>query len=361
MSDRYRARQGAVRNQLAEVQVEAFVVTTLSNIRWLTGFTGSAGMMLLTRDRCRLITDFRYAVQAPSEVGEAADVLVERTSVWGRLTELLETGGWGRVGYEPHTLPARDAGRLKRAVGGALVDGAEVVERLREVKDDGEIALIRAAGALAIDALDEVVATVRPGDRELDVAARLESALRSRGSEWHPFETIVATGDRSALPHARTSTKLLKGGDLLLIDFGAKVEGYCSDITRTFVLGPADDRQRTIHALVARAQRVAREEIRAGMSGRTADALARDIIVQGGHGDAFGHSLGHGIGLEVHEGPRLAATVDRPIPAGAVVTVEPGIYLPGWGGVRLEDDVWLSGEGPVLLTDGQTDLIELDF
>ncbi|HET9065068.1 MAG TPA: Xaa-Pro peptidase family protein [Gemmatimonadales bacterium] len=361
MSDRHRARQEAVRAQLATVDVEAFVVTTLANIRWLTGFTGSAAMLLLTRDRCRLITDFRYAVQAPSEVAEAADVLVERASVWGRLAELLDAGGWGRVGYEPHTLPARDARRLKRAVAGALIDGAEVVERLREVKDDGEVALIRAAGALAIDALAEAVATVRPGDRELDVAARLEAALRSRGSEWHPFETIVATGERSALPHARTSTKALRRGDLLLIDFGAKVEGYCSDITRMFVLGPADDRQRTIHGLVASAQRTAREGIRAGMSGRTADALARDIIVQGGHGEAFGHSLGHGIGLDVHEGPRLATTVDRPIPEGAVVTVEPGIYLPGWGGVRLEDDVWLTADGPVLLTDGRTALIELDF
>jgi Xaa-Pro aminopeptidase len=202
---------------------------------------------------------------------------------------------------------------------------------------------------------------VRAGERELDVAARLEAALRRRGSEWHPFETIVASGPRSALPHARTTSRRLEPGDLLLIDFGAKVDGYCADITRMAVLGPPDDQQRSVHALVEEAQRAAREGIRAGMSGREADALARSVIAARGHGDAFGHSLGHGLGLEVHEGPRLATTVEEAIPAGAVVTVEPGIYLPGWGGVRLEDDVWLGPAGPVLLTDGQTGLVQLDI
>lgn len=361
MSSPYLTRQDAVRRDLAPAGIEAMVVTTLSNIRWLTGFTGSAGIVLLSPERCRLITDFRYAVQAPMEVGEAADVLVERASVWGRLTELIESGGWGRIAHEPHLLPARDTKRIRRAVAGSLLDGAEVIERLREVKDAEEVALIRAAGTLALDALAEILPTIRPGDRELDVAARLEAALRIRGSEWHPFETIVASGERSALPHARTSTRPLGRGDFLLIDFGAKVGGYCSDLTRTFVLGGADQRQREIYQVVASAQRTAREEIRAGMSGRTADSLARDVIVQAGFGDAFGHSLGHGIGLDVHEGPRLASTVERPLPVGAVVTVEPGIYLPGWGGVRLEDDLWLGAEGPVLLTDGRTDLVELDF
>jgi Xaa-Pro aminopeptidase len=184
--------------------------------------------------------------------------------------------------------------------------------------------------------------------------------LRVRGSEWHPFETIVASGPRSALPHARTSERVLKAGDILLIDFGARVRGYCSDVTRTFVLGRADDRQRAIHELVQEAQLRARDGIRTGMTGAEADVLAREVIAERGFGEAFGHSLGHGLGLEVHEGPRLATTATAPLPVGAVVTVEPGIYLPGWGGVRLEDDLWLSADGPVLLTDGRTELIELD-
>jgi Xaa-Pro aminopeptidase len=213
-----------------------------------------------------------------------------------------------------------------------------------------------------MDALHEVAPTIRCGESELAIAARLEYALRRRGSEWHPFQTIVASGERSALPHARTSSRVVAPGDLLLIDFGAQVGGYCSDITRMMVVGrPADERQREVHGTVRDAQAKARAGIRAGMTGREADAMARDLIAARGFGEAFGHSLGHGIGLEVHEAPRVAATSDTPLPVGAVVTVEPGIYLPGWGGVRLEDDVWLTPDGPVLLTDGNTDLLELDL
>ncbi len=202
--------------------------------------------------------------------------------------------------------------------------------------------------------------TVAVGDREVDVAARLEAALRPKGSEWHPFPTIVASGPRAAMPHARTSTRALRRGEFLLIDFGAQVDGYCADLTRTVAIGPTDDRQRSIYQVVREAQTAALKGIRAGITGRQADALARDLITARGYGEAFGHSLGHGLGLEVHEGPRLAVTAEAVLPVGAVVTVEPGIYLPGWGGVRLEDDVWLGADGPVLLSDGRTDLIELD-
>lgn len=355
------ARQAAVRTRLAERHLEVLLVTHLPNIRWLTGFTGSAAILVLTPERARLFTDFRYAVQAPQEAGTVADVQVERASVWGRVRGLLRERGWGRIGFEGHLLPAREADRLRGELSGSLVDAGEVVEGLRQVKDADEVAAIRAAATLAQDALAEVLPTVRVGERELDLASRLEAALRRRGSEWHPFETIVASGPRSALPHARTTERRLEAGDLLLIDFGAKVGGYCADLTRMAVLGPADEQQRTVHALVAAAQRAAREGIRAGMTGRDADALARTVIEARGHGEAFGHSLGHGLGLEVHEGPRLASTVEEPIPVGAVVTVEPGIYLPGWGGVRLEDDVWVGPDGPVLLSDGRTDLVELDI
>jgi Xaa-Pro aminopeptidase len=352
-------RAAAVRARLADRQLDALLVSHLANIRWLTGFTGSAAKLVIDQHRLTLVTDFRYAVQAPQEVGAAADVLVERASVWSRLERLLAEQG-GRFGFESHVTTVQDAERLAGFGSGHPQPVADLIEGLREVKDEGEVAAIRAAGALALDALDEVLPTIRTGERELDVAARLEAALRRRGSEWHPFETIIASGPRAALPHARTGTRLLARGEFLLMDFGAKVDGYCADLTRTVALGPADSRQRTVYELVRDAQRRAREQLRAGMSGREADALAREVIAARGFGEAFGHSLGHGLGLEVHEGPRLASTVEAPIPAGAVVTVEPGIYLPGWGGVRLEDDVWLSSDGPVLLTDGRTELLELD-
>ena len=360
MSEPRIARQAQLVEQLAAHQLDALLVTHLPNIRWLTGFTGSAGLALITPTRTTLVTDFRYAVQAPLELGSAAEALIERANVWGRMERLIRDTAGGRVGYESHVMPAREALRVSAWLPGGGVAVADVVEELRQVKDAGEVERIRDAGRLALDALAEVLPTVRVGERELDVAARLESALRVRGSEWHPFETIVASGPRSALPHARTSERVLERGEFLLIDFGAKVDGYCSDITRTVALGPADERQRTVYELVREAQGRAREQVRGGMSGIEADALAREVIAERGFGEAFGHSLGHGLGLEVHEAPRLAATAKALLPVGAVVTVEPGIYLPGWGGVRLEDDVWLSPDGPVLLTDGRTDLLELD-
>lgn len=360
MSDSRLARQAQVVEQLMARQLDGLLVSHLANIRWLTGFTGSAGMLLVTPTRTTLVTDFRYAVQAPQEVATAAEVLVERANVWARVERLVRDTAGPRLGYESHVMPAREASRVAGWLNGGAVPVAEVVEELRQVKDADEVARIREAGRLALEALAEVLPTVRVGERELDVATRLEAALRVRGSEWHPFETIVASGPRAALPHARTSERPLARGEFLLIDFGAKVDGYCSDITRTVALGPADERQLVVYQLVYEAQVRAREQVRGGMTGMEADALARDVISARGFGEAFGHSLGHGLGLEVHEAPRLAATAKAALPTGAVVTVEPGIYLPGWGGVRLEDDVWLSPDGPVLLTDGRTDLIELE-
>ena len=219
---------------------------------------------------------------------------------------------------------------------------------------------LRAAAELAQAALAEVLPTIREGETEFEVAARLEAALRRRKSEWHPFQTIVASGPRSALPHARTSDRAIGTGDWLLLDFGAQVDGYCADLTRTVVVGArADERQRTVYDLVQQAQRRALDHLHAGMTGREADALAREVIARQGYGDAFGHSLGHGLGLEVHEAPRLAMTAEGLLAAGMVVTVEPGIYLPGWGGVRLEDDVHLTHVGPELLSDNRVELLEL--
>jgi len=214
---------------------------------------------------------------------------------------------------------------------------------------------------LAGEALAGTLRHVRPGLTELEIAGLLEGALRRLGSEGHPFPTIVASGPRTALPHARSSRRTVAAGDWLLLDFGAQVDGYCADITRTVVVGArATERQRSLYALVEEAQRRARAGVRAGMAGREADALARDLIAARGFGDAFGHSLGHGIGLEVHEAPRLAKTNADLLPVGAVVTIEPGVYLAGQGGVRIEDDVHLAAAGPELLSDGRSELVELD-
>lgn len=355
------ARHAGVAALLAAEGLDALLVTSLPNIRYLTGFSGSAGLLLATAGDLLLVTDFRYQEQAEAEVGGAARVVVERTSAWERL--IREAGGvrLGTIGYEAHALSAKDAERL-----GVLGKGwhwqaaPELVERLRVRKSAAEVAAVRAAAQLAGAALAATLAQVRVGQSEREIAGTLEAALRRLGSEHHPFPTIVASGPRTAWPHARTSGRAVARGEWLLLDFGAQVDGYCADITRTVLVGArASDAQRTLYELVRTAQRTARERIRAGMPAREADALARDLIEARGFGDAFGHSLGHGLGLEVHEAPRLARTNAEPLPVDAVVTIEPGIYLAGQGGVRLEDDVHLAADGPVLLSDGATDLLEL--
>jgi Xaa-Pro aminopeptidase len=343
--------------------LDALLVTSRPNIRYLTGFSGSAGVAVATRGTLLLVTDFRYDEQARQQSGAVARVEIEGTSVWDRLFKELPTlGTLGAVGFEAHALSVKEAERFSSgpATSWRWKPAGELVERLRVRKDASEVAAIRAAAALAGAALRDTLAEVRGGQAELEIAGMLEGALRRHGSEAHPFPTIVASGPRSALPHAHTSARTVAAGEWLLLDFGAVVDGYCADVTRTVVVGArADESQRALYGLVQEAQRRAREGVRAGMTGRDADALARDPIEARGFGAAFGHSTGHGLGLEVHEAPRLARTAVEPLPEGAVVTIEPGVYVAGRGGVRIEDDVHLSAEGPVLLTDGCTDLVEL--
>ena len=358
--DRRIERQTELRLALEAEGLDGLVITHLPNIRYLTGFTGSAAVLLVRNDATFLVSDFRYATQAPAEVGGSAVVEIDQRSVWDRLGRVLHDGGIERLGIEAHILSVKDADRLSGLTSARLVPATELVERQREVKSPEEIAAVRAAAELAQEALAEVLPRIRVGQTELEIGSDLERALRRRGSQWHPFPTIVASGERSALPHARTSPRPVEAGDLLLVDFGAQVDGYCADLTRTMVVGArADERQRLIHGVVQSAQRRAIEHLRPGMTGREGDALAREVITTRGLGDAFGHSLGHGLGLEVHEAPRLSPSSDAALPLHAVVTVEPGIYFPGWGGIRLEDDVHLGPAGAECLSDGRTDLLEL--
>jgi Xaa-Pro aminopeptidase len=358
--DRRAERQAALRVALEQEGLDGLLVTHLPNIRYLTGFTGSAALLLVRADSTVLVTDYRYAAQAPAEVASTATVEVDQKNVWDRLGRVLSGSAGGNLGVEAQSLNLRDAERVSALTRSSVVPTSDLVERLRMVKAPEEVAAIRSAASLAQDALAEILPTIRPGQTEREVGAALEHALRRKGSEWHPFPTIVASGPRSALPHARTSGRVIGAGEWLLLDFGAQVDGYCADLTRTVVVGGrADERQRAIHDLVRTAQARAVEHLAAGMTGREADALARDLIAARGFGEAFGHSLGHGLGLEVHEAPRLAPTAEAPLPVHAVVTVEPGVYLPGWGGVRLEDDVYLGPAGSECLSDGRTELIEL--
>ena len=366
MADRRPERLEALRRRLAAEGLDALLVSSLPNIRYLTGFSGTSALVVVAQGGVLFLSDFRYRAQAALEVGELARVDIADGSVWERLFRLLgEYPEIGAVGYEASVLTAQAATRLsasEQARSWRFEATSDLVEAQRTVKAPEEIAAIRTAGQVATLALEETVRQVRPGQTETEVAGTLEHALRRGGSEGYPFPTIVASGPRSALPHARTSSRVLAPGDFLLLDFGAIVDGYCSDVTRTFVVGngrPAEPRQREVYEVVQRAQSAALSGLRAGLTGRQADARARDVIEAAGMGGAFGHSLGHGVGLEVHEAPRLARTVDQALPAAAVVTVEPGVYFEGWGGVRIEDDVALAPDGATLLTEFPRELITL--
>lgn len=358
-------RLGRLRQSLAASGLDALLVSALPNIRYLTGFSGSNGLVLVTPSECVLLTDFRYATQVKTEVAPEVRVVIESSSLWTRLWKVLgEQPSTKVLAFESAHVTHQDATRfLDTASEGARWlwrPAINLVEVLRESKDADEVARIREAVRIAEHALGATLPHVRAGMTELEVAGRLEHELRSAGSEGFAFETIIAAGARSALPHARASRQPIAKGDLLLFDFGAIHAGYVSDITRTFVVGaPPTARQLEIHTAVREANGSASALVRAGMRGRDADALARDYIDRLGFGDAFGHSLGHGIGLEIHEAPRLAKTAETPLPAGAVVTIEPGIYLEGWGGVRIEDDVVLGSEGPEILTGFTRELLQL--
>jgi Xaa-Pro aminopeptidase len=359
-SDRRSERQDCLRRRLAESALDALLVSHPPNIRYLTGFTGSAAMLLVSAERTVLLTDPRYAVQAPAEVRGLAEVEIEPANLWERLKIVVAGLRPGVLGFERDRVTVEGAERLAPVGALRLAPVSGYVEGLRLTKDASEVAAIRAAAALALEALDELLPTLRPGESERAIAARLEAALRVRGSEWHPFQTIVASGPNSALPHARASARTLQAGEFLLLDFGAQVDGYCADLARTVVVGaPADSRQRQVYDAVRSAEWTALTGIRAGMSGREADALARRSLADAGLAEAFRHSLGHGLGLEVHENPRLSPTAEGRLPVGAVVTVEPGVYFEGWGGVRLEDDVLLTSEAPELLSPGAPELPEV--
>ncbi len=361
MPDPRPRRLAALADGLTSAHVDGLLVTSLANIRYLTGFSGSSALCFVTPRDTVFITDFRYQTQVAEEVGDLARIVIEPQSLWtGLWQQLAQLPSVQVAGFESAHLLHRDFQRL-------VENGArwqwrptlDLVETLRERKDEGEVALIEEAAGVAIRALERTLPQVRPGMTELQVAGVLEMALRMEGSEGFPFPSIVASGPRSALPHARSSNRVVESGDFLLLDFGAEVKGYCSDITRTFVVGRATAEQREKYEVVRIANERAARGVRAGMTGRDADAIARGYIEQRGYGDLFGHSLGHGVGLEVHEAPRLARTADAPLPEGAVVTIEPGVYRPGWGGIRIEDDVFLGAEAPRILTQFTRELIEL--
>jgi Xaa-Pro aminopeptidase len=339
---------------LAERELDALLVTNLVNVRWLTGFTGSNGLALVGPGEQRLfLTDFRYLTQSAEQLdpgwhGEiAAEILPAAAAAVGAGDATTV-----RLGFDDASLSVKDHGTLagRVAPGVELVAAGGLVEQLRAVKDAGELEKIRAAAKLADAALTEVLGRGLAGRTERDVALDLEVTMRKAGAEAASFPPIVAAGEHSALPHAVPRDVAIPAGTLVTIDWGAQLHGYASDCTRTYATGALDPRDREIYDLVLHAQETSLAAVRAGAGGREVDAVAREIITAAGHGEHFGHGLGHGVGAEVHEGPRLSQRSDSTLETGQVVTVEPGVYVPGAVGVRIEDLAIVTDEGCEVLT-----------
>lgn len=340
------SRLDRLRHKLSEQGIEAFLISRPANCCYLSGFDGE-GFLLLTRDRAYLFTDFRYAEQA-REQAPSFDLVQVRGELSKWLPEWVSELGIRQLGLEGDDLSLNTYRKLAERILSLnpppeLVPTSGVVEALRAVKDEDEIEKLGRAASLAEAALRWAGEFLRPGMEERKVAWELEKFLRENGSEELPFEIIVASGPNSALPHARPTSRLLLEGEPVIIDLGTRVQGYCGDLTRTFFLGRPRGEFERIYRLVQEAQTVALEGIRSGMTGEEADGLARKVIEGAGYGEAFGHGLGHGVGLEVHEAPRLGPESKDVLEEGMVFTLEPGIYLEGRGGVRLEDMVVLRG------------------
>ena len=335
---------------LDERELDALLVTNLVNVRYLTGYTGSNGVALVGVDGLRcFVTDFRYVTQAEQQVHDFERRIGEQDLLEDAV-EALPVGDL-RLGIEDQHLSVRTFDRLREALPASveLVPAGGAVERLRAVKDAGEVARIRAAAELADAALQRILGDGLAGRSERAVALALEQEMQRLGAERPSFDSIVAHAAHGALPHAVPREVEIAPGSLVTIDWGAQLDGYCSDCTRTYAVGEPGERARAVYALVQDAQQVGLDAVRPGAGGPDVDAAARAVIADAGFGERFGHGLGHGVGLEIHEAPRLSKTSDATLAAGQVVTVEPGIYLPGELGVRIEDLVLVTDDGRELL------------
>ena len=344
------SRADRVAARLSERGADLLLVTDMVNVRYLTGFTGSSAMAVVGAETRRFITDFRYVDRARAEVIE-----FDRERAPQEFADALKSGwpqGRVRLGFEDQHMSVRQHKRLRELLPDRieLVPAGGAIESERALKEPGEIEAIRAAAALADDIYDWVRERGVVGRTEREVARSLEEEMRRRGASDPSFPSIVASAEHGALPHAEPREAEIPAGVLVTLDLGARLDGYCSDCTRTWATGALDDDLAEIYDLVLRAQQAALDAVRPGPTGREIDAVARDLITAEGHGDHFGHGLGHGVGLEVHEAPRLARSGNDALEPGNVVTVEPGVYVPGRGGVRIEDLVVVTPNGRDVLS-----------
>lgn len=362
-------RVNGLRAWMQEKNIEGAYINNPVDVRYLSGFTGGEAELFVSADKAVLITDSRYTIQAGLETKGVYEVVTVGGGwkiIYDKVKELTVVAGVKTLAVEESYLSHKEYKFAAEALEGvALTDLDGAVAKLREIKDAGELAIMEKAAAIGDAAFAHVLQIIKPGMTENEVKNELEHKMKQLGASATSFETIVASGVRSAMPHGTASEKIIEDGDIVTMDFGCIYEGYCSDMTRTFFVGDPSGRPETaqlkeIYEIVNTARQRAADAARAGMTGAEVDAVARDYIKEKGYGDAFGHGTGHSVGLEIHESPNVSPRNGEPLPEGVVVTIEPGIYIEGLGGVRIEDSVYLTREGCRYLTNSPRELLVVE-
>lgn len=352
-------RLDKLRQAMRNSGLDGFIVTNMQNWRYISGFTGDNAVLLITEKDKILITDFRYLDQADEET-DGYEIVKSTASTHDNLAEHVAKLGLKKVGFEESTISYREYKSLNSKLSGTeLFPTSNVIEKIRQVKDNEEIKAIRRAAEIADKAFKHILNIIKPGISEIEIAAELEYQMKKMGSEEPAFDTIIASGVRSALPHGAASSKTLGDGEFVTIDFGAVIEGYHSDMTRTMIIGEPDSKQKKIYDIVLQAQVTAVQAVRPWAKCLEIDSVARNIIDAEGYGENFGHGLGHSVGLEIHERPAFNTRDDTVLEPGMVMTVEPGIYISNWGGVRIEDLVLVTENGYEVISTSPKHLIML--
>ena len=344
---------------LVEMDLDAILISKPENRLYVSNFTGSTGNVLILKKDTYFLTDFRYIEQAQKQcIGiEIVEVTKDKT-----LEDFILSKKITKLGIEDMFVTYQQFTDLSSKLEGIqLIELGQAINKLRMIKTEDEIENIRTAAAIADKGFEFILPLIKPGKTELELALELEFFMRKNGAAKNSFDFIVASGVRSSLPHGKASNKVIEEGDFITFDFGCIYNGYCSDMTRTVVIGKANDKQKEIYNIVLESQQTALESVKPGLMGKEVDKIARDIITNKGYGEYFGHNLGHGLGLEVHEMPTLGPLGDIVLEPGMIVTVEPGIYLPNFGGVRIEDLVVVTENGYEVLSKSTKELIELNI
>jgi len=352
------SRVQAVQKELEQLQVDALLVTSSYNLRYVSGFTGTAGLSVITKDKAFFITDFRYTEQA-KEQAVGFEIIKHSGPIYEEVKELLKKEKIEVVGFEKDFVTFSTYEMIKETLPCELKPVSGVIEALREIKEESEVETIQEAIRITEYAFLEILNEIKPGVTEIEIANKLDFLMREKGATSVSFDTIVASGKRSAMPHGVASNKKIEQGDMITFDFGCYYKGYVSDMTRTVSLGDPGEELKKVHKIVLDANLKVTDYAKAGVTGKELDAVARDYITEHGYGEAFGHSTGHGMGLEVHEGPGINFRNEKALVAGNVITNEPGIYLPGLGGVRIEDDLLITESGNRNLMQVTKELIQL--